>query len=70
MDDYGKEVLADIGREVRANNKEWERQRKAKWTKEHPRLHNATTGWGKALSKEGKALGASLSYETKKFFGL
>lgn len=55
--------MDSIGREIRENQKEWERQRRAKWVKEHPRLHAATTGWGKAVKKEGKALGATLAHE-------
>lgn len=62
--------MDDIGRQIRENNKEWERQRKAKWAKEHPRITAATTGWGKAVSKEVSALGASIGIETRKLFGL
>ena len=65
------EYLMDgIGKQIRENEHEWKRQRKAKWAKDHPKITNATTGWGKAFKKEGKALGGTLSKETKKLFGL
>lgn len=70
MNDTDKSVLADIGRQVRENTREWERQRKAKWAKENPRMAAATTGWGKAFRKEGHKLVDDIDRGLKSLFGL
>jgi hypothetical protein len=73
--------MDDVGRQIRENNKGWERQQKEKWDKEHPRLANAKNGWGKAVGKEATALGRTFGSEghklvndidrgLKKLFGL
>lgn len=72
MDDNGREALADVDREIRENMKGWSRQKKERWQREHPRTAALTQGWGKALKKEGKALGRQLAHEgrtTVEFFG-
>lgn len=66
-DDFG-----DIDREIRENRKQDALRRKAQWAKEHPRTTAMTTGWGKAVKKEGKDLGRQVSHEvgtTVTYFG-
>lgn len=63
MDDNGRDALADVDHQIRENNKERERQRKGKWAKDHPRTTALTTGWGKAVKKEGRDLGRQLAHE-------
>lgn len=64
--------FGDIDREIRENRKEDALRRKAHWAKEHPRTTAMTTGWGKAVKKEGRDLGRQLAHEgrtTVDFFG-
>ena len=59
----GQDVWGSVDREIRENRRQDAIKRKAQWAKDHPRTTAITTGWGKALKKEGKALGGTLAKE-------
>lgn len=68
----GQDVWGSIDREIRENRKQDAIRRKEQWAKDHPRTTALTTGWGKAVKKEGKALGRQVSHEvgtTINYFG-